>query len=67
MDMTCDKWGKMDDIDPDKLIATLSMVCPLTPKDKQALLEARAFEKRVSLLTAMMEVAIEIDNAQHQH
>ena len=57
MDMTCEKWDNLTDIHPEKLIATLAMVCPFNNEEKQALLEAPCLDTRVNLIVAMMEMA----------
>jgi len=57
MEMTCDKWDDLTDIHPEKLVATLAMVCPFNREEKQALLEAPCLDKRLALLVAMMEMA----------
>ena len=39
------------------LVNALSMLCPFEPAEKQALLEARGWEERVAILTALLEMA----------
>tara|TARA_B100000686_G_scaffold352136_1_gene453096 strand:- start:3775 stop:4446 length:672 start_codon:yes stop_codon:yes gene_type:complete len=57
MDMTCEKWDDLTGIHPERLVATLAMVCPFSTQEKQALLEAECLEARLNLLIALMEVA----------
>lgn len=66
-DMKCDKWDKMKNIPPEKLIATLAMVCPFSAREKQALLEAPCFAQRTELLIAMMEMALSRQASAAQH
>ncbi|MGM0422702.1 MAG: LON peptidase substrate-binding domain-containing protein [Pseudomonadota bacterium] len=58
MDMTCEKWDQLQDIDQEKLVATLAMVCPFATQEKQALLEAETLHKRAEILVTLMEMAI---------
>lgn len=67
MDMTCEKWHKLQNIDQEKLIATLSMVCPFSTREKQALLEASCVKTRAELLQAMMEMAIREYDTNNRH
>ncbi len=55
--MTCD-WGAIENAHDDKLITCLSMICPFTPSEKQALLEARCCAARAKLFITMLEIAI---------
>ena len=57
MDMFCDKWEAIRHIDCERLIATLSVVCPFECEEKQALLEAKTLPDRVRILTALLEIA----------
>jgi Lon protease-like protein len=43
---------------PERLINTLSMICPFRPGEKQALLEARDTAERARLLTALVEMSL---------
>ena len=49
----------LNSLDDDNLINSLSMICPFSPAEKQALLEAEDISKRgellISLLTMMMQ------------
>jgi Lon protease-like protein len=42
----------------DRLVSTLSMVCPLLPREKQALLEAADTAMRAQLLTGLIEMSL---------
>ena len=52
-------WDMLNSLDDDNLINSLSMICPFSPVEKQALLEASDIAKRgellISLLTMMMQ------------
>ena len=41
------------------LVTALAMICPLEPRDKQALLEARGVEDRSALLTSLLTFAVQ--------
>lgn len=45
-------------LDGEKLIATLSMICPFAPPEKQALLEASTHEERSKVLLSMIEMSM---------
>lgn len=53
--MNCD-WHKIDGASDGKLITCLSMVCPLTPCEKQALLEAECGKDRADKFMSMLEM-----------
>jgi len=57
MDMFCDKWDAIRHIDCERLISTLSVVCPFDCEEKQALLEAKTLSERVKILMALLEIA----------
>lgn len=57
MDMFCDKWDAIRNVGCEKLISTLSVVCPFECEEKQALLEAKTLPERAHLLQALLEVA----------
>jgi len=52
-------WDMLNSLDDDNLINSLSMICPFSPVEKQALLEAEDISKRgellIGLLTMMMQ------------
>ncbi len=51
-------WDLMDDVADEGLITTLSMVCPLPPQEKQALLEAGCCRARADLFIKLLEMAV---------
>jgi len=51
-------WGSLKEADPEMLINSLSMLCPFSPEDKQALLEAPSLSTRRETLTALMSFAL---------
>ena len=66
MKMFCDKWEDMHHIPCEKLISTLSVVCPLGTADKQTLLEAKTLRDRAVVLQALLENAVQnCDNGNH--
>jgi Lon protease-like protein len=57
-DLQCD-WDTIDQVADDKLITCLSMVCPFSAQEKQALLEANSLRERIDMFLTMLEMAIE--------
>lgn len=57
MQMFCDKWETIRHIECEKLISTLSVVCPFSTEEKQALLEAPDLPARAKILHALLEIA----------
>lgn len=51
-------WGSLKEAEEELLINSLSMLCPLTPEDKQALLEAPSLQTRRETLVTLMEFAL---------
>lgn len=51
-------WGSLKDAEPELLINSLSMLCPFSPEDKQALLEAPTLDTRRETLVTLMEFAL---------
>lgn len=51
-------WGGLKDADVELLINSLSMLCPFSPEDKQALLEAPTLETRRETLVTLIEFAL---------
>jgi len=51
-------WSGLKEADPEMLINALSMLCPFTPEDKQALLEAPSLSTRRETLTALIEFSL---------
>jgi Lon protease-like protein len=57
MDLSTD-WGGLKDADVELLINSLSMLCPFSPEDKQALLEAPTLETRRETLVTLIEFSL---------
>ena len=57
MELSTD-WGGLKDADVELLINSLSMLCPFSPEDKQALLEAPTLETRRETLVTLIEFAL---------
>ncbi len=51
-------WKNLSKAEPELLINALSMLLPLQPEDKQALLEAPTLTDRRQTLTALIEIAL---------
>lgn len=56
-------WDSIDDASDDKLITALSMICPLDPGEKQALLEAACCRTRARMFMTMLEMAVHNDKS----
>lgn len=54
-------WKSLKDASDEDLINSLSMLCPLEPEDKQALLEAPSLANRRETLQVLMEFALRGD------
>ncbi|MGE5517625.1 MAG: LON peptidase substrate-binding domain-containing protein [Bacteroidota bacterium] len=50
--------NKLEDASDGELVTALAMAAPLSPEEKQALLEAATVTDRASLMTAMFEMAL---------
>jgi Lon protease-like protein len=57
MELSTD-WGGLNDADVVLLIISLSMLCPFSSEDKQALLEAPTLETRRETLVTLIEFAL---------
>jgi Lon protease-like protein len=55
--LSCD-WEAVDGATDQKLITCLSMICPFSPNEKQALLEAACSRTRADMFMTMLEIAI---------
>lgn len=51
-------WGSMKEADEELMINTLSMLCPFSPEDKQALLEAPTLVDRRETMITLIEFAL---------
>jgi Lon protease-like protein len=50
-------WDAVKSADDESLVNTLSVVCPFTPAERQALLEAQTLPDRASTLSTLMQFA----------
>ena len=55
--MSCN-WDAVREASDSKLLTCLSMVCPFTPHEKQALLEAPDSKQRADLFMTMLDLAV---------
>jgi Lon protease-like protein len=51
-------WEAIGKAPGDRLVASIAMICPFDPSEKQALLEAPDLTARAQLLTAIVEMAV---------
>lgn len=51
-------WKSLTEAEPELLVNTLSMLCPFSPEDKQALLEAPTLMTRRETLVTLIEFAL---------
>lgn len=51
-------WASLREAEPELLINSLSMLCPFTPEDKQALLEAPSLTTRRETLVTLIEFSL---------
>jgi Lon protease-like protein len=51
-------WGSLEQAEDEMLINSLAIVCPFTPEDKQALLEAPSLTNRRETLVTLLEFAL---------
>jgi Lon protease-like protein len=51
-------WSSLKEADPELLISSLSMLCPFSAEDKQALLEAPSLSTRRETLVTLIEFAL---------
>lgn len=58
MGMICEKWDEIKNIEEERLIAMISMVCPFSCEEKQALLEAETVADRADILITLMDMAL---------
>ena len=52
------EWSSLKDAEDELLISALSMLCPFSPEDKQALLEAPSLTTRRETLVTLIEFAL---------
>lgn len=58
MGMFCDKWSEMRQMNCDRLVSTLSVICPFDSAEKQSLLEAKTLHDRIQALQAVLDIAL---------
>ena len=51
-------WDTLGDVSPGTLVTSLAMMCPLEPRDKQALLEVETLQQRSEMLAALLEMTV---------
>jgi Lon protease-like protein len=51
-------WGVIEETPDDRLVTTLSMVCPFEGSEKQALLECGSLKERATMLLALLDMAV---------
>ena len=51
-------WDTLRDVSPGTLVTSLAMMCPLEPRDKQALLEIETLQQRSEMLAALIEMTL---------
>ena len=51
-------WSAIESTPDERLVTSLAMICPFSPSEKQALLEAPDLAERAKLLIALIEMAI---------
>jgi Lon protease-like protein len=51
-------WSALKETPDERLVTSLSMICPFEPSEKQALLEADTLADRAKVLTALVEMAV---------
>ena len=56
-------WDAIAKANDETLVTALSMVCPFSPLEKQALLEAADFFERARILTTLLEIGSREDDA----
>ncbi len=57
LDLSTD-WDSLKEAEPELLINALSMLCPFSPEDKQALLEAPTLMTRRETIVTLMEFGL---------
>ncbi len=61
-------WSQLEACSDEKLVSTLSMICPFDVAEKQALLEVQNLSSRAELLTTILQMSCHddyADNAKH--
>ncbi len=55
-------WEAIDETPDERLITSLSMICPFGPTEKQALLEAPTLAERAEMMMSLVEMAVHSPN-----
>jgi Lon protease-like protein len=55
-------WEQLESCENERLVTSLSMICPFDIAEKQALLEAPKLEDRAQLLSAILEMAVHAED-----
>ena len=62
-------WSQLESCSDEKLVSTLSMICPFDVAEKQALLEVQDLSGRAELLTTILQMSCHsdsyVENAKH--
>ena len=51
-------WTAVEKTADERLLTSLAMICPFTPCEKQALLEADCLTERAKIMMTLLEIAI---------
>lgn len=60
-------WSSIESAPGERLVTSLSMICPFDPREKQALLEAPDMDKRAETLITILEMAVMETRAGARH
>lgn len=55
-------WEAIDETPDERLVTSLSMICPFAPTEKQALLEAPTLAERAEMMMSLVEMAVHSPN-----
>ena len=55
-------WEAIEETTDERLVTSLSMICPFDPTEKQALLEAPTMDERADMMISLVEMAIHSPN-----
>ncbi len=62
-------WSQLESCSDERLVSTLSMICPFDVAEKQALLEVKDLSSRAELLTTILQMSCHdddhVENAKH--
>lgn len=58
MGLSCERWTEIRDMGCERLVSTLSVICPFEPAEKQSLLEAKTLKDRAGALMAILDLAL---------